>query len=327
MCKEMFIYQIYILLGIILTLVLHPFVLKILIKLKARQTLRKEGPAEHKFKEGTPTMGGLSILIPIIILTLAFSKFSIESIAIILTVIGFMMIGFIDDLLIVIKGKNDGIRPKVKLALQILVSILFAVYLIYSGHETVTNIPFTNMSVNLGLFYIPFIVFVMVAETNAVNLTDGLDGLASGTMAIAIIPFIIMLYFLNSGDGFTDASIIMGSVCIGSCLGFLWFNSHPASVFMGDTGSLPLGGIISILAIVSNNELWLIFAGFVFLIEALSVTIQVLYYKKTKKRIFLMSPLHHHFEKLGWKETKVTARFYLIGIIASLITVIGSILI
>ena len=321
MANKLFIFQIYILLGLISTLIICPYVIKTLKKFKARQILRLEGPSEHKVKQGTPTMGGIAIFIPIFILTLVYADFSQEAIVLVLTVLGFFTIGFIDDMLIVIRGKNDGLSPKLKLGLQILTSILFGLYLITHGHSTAINIPFSEIAIDIGIFYIPFIVFVMTGTSNAINLTDGLDGLAAGTTAISLMPFVIMLSY--GADPLSYAGMCMSLVCIGSCLGFLWFNSYPASVFMGDTGSLALGGLVSSMAIIGNNELWLPFAGFIFVIETLSVIIQVTYYKRTKKRIFLMSPLHHHFERKGWRETKVSFRFYVVAMIASMITISG----
>jgi phospho-N-acetylmuramoyl-pentapeptide-transferase len=322
MQNKLFIYQIYILLGLISTLVICPYIIRLLKKFKARQTLRLEGPSEHKVKEGTPTMGGISIMLPVFILTVTLCNFSLESIVLSAVVFCFFLIGFLDDALIIVRGKNDGLRPKLKLGLQLLASLLFGLYLLYSGHRTILNIPFTGNSIDIGLLYIPFMVFIMTGTSNAINLTDGLDGLAAGTTALSIIPFIIMLGYTGSGN-LDTAAIAMGAVCIGTCTAFLWYNSYPASVFMGDTGSLALGGLVSAIAVVGNNELWLAFAGFIFVIETLSVIIQVLYYKRTKKRIFLMSPLHHHFEKKGWKETKVSFRFYIIGLLACLISISG----
>lgn len=321
MKHTLFIYQIYILLGLISALIVCPFVISNLKKFKARQTLRLEGPSEHKVKEGTPTMGGIGIFIPVFILPLIFCNFSQEIVVLLLTILGFFLVGFIDDMLIVIKGKNDGLRPKLKLLLQIIISALFGFYLINSGHSTTLNIPFTSSVVDIGILYIPFMVLVMTGTSNAINLTDGLDGLAAGTTAISLIPFIVMLSYLNTPMSF--AAMATGLVCIGTCIGFLWFNSYPASVFMGDTGSLALGGLVSALAIVGNNELWLLFAGIIFVIETLSVIIQVTYYKRTKKRVFLMTPIHHHFEKKGWRETKVSFRFYVISLIAAMICISG----
>lgn len=319
MGTKIFIYQVYILMGLISGLAIFPTVIKLLKQFKARQTLRKEGPEEHKVKQGTPTMGGVGIIIPVLILTILVCKFSIESLVLCTTVFAFFLIGFIDDALIVMKGKNDGLRPKLKLALQILASLFFGFSLNYLGHSTTLNIPFTSTSLDIGYLYIPFLVFVMTGTSNAINITDGLDGLAAGTTAINLFALVIMLAF-TTPTNMTFAGIVMGLVCIGACLSFLWYNSYPAEVFMGDTGSLALGGLFSALAIIGNNELWLPFAGFIFVIETLSVIIQVSYYKRTKKRIFLMSPIHHHFEKKGLRETKISFRFYLVSVIASLIT-------
>jgi phospho-N-acetylmuramoyl-pentapeptide-transferase len=315
---------VYILMGLISSLIIIPFVISSLKKFKARQSIRKEGPEEHKVKEGTPTMGGIGILIPIFILTPIICSFSLESIVLTLTTAGFFGVGFADDLLIVMKGKNDGLRPKLKLLLQIIISALFALYLYSTGHSTSLNIPFLTMNFDIGLLYFPLLVFVMTGTSNAINLTDGLDGLAAGTTAISLAPLVFMLgYSLTTPNPLSYAAFTLGLLCIGTCLGFLWFNSYPASVFMGDTGSLALGGLVSSVAIVGNNELWLPFVGFIFVIETLSVIIQVAYFKRTKKRIFLMSPLHHHFEKKGWRETKVSFRFYIVGLIASLVSLLG----
>lgn len=322
MYNKMFIFQFYILLGLISTLIISPYIIKTLRNFKAGQKLRPEGPSEHKTKEGTITMGGIAIFLPVFILTLVLCNFSTESLAIILVIFGFFMVGFLDDMLIITRGKNEGLKPKIKMLMQIIISLIFGVYLYVNGHKTSLNIPFTSLYIDIGLFYIPFLIFIMTGFSNAINLTDGLDGLAAGTTAISILPMVIILSF-SEPNNLSSAAITCGLICIGTCIGFLWFNSHPASVFMGDTGSLALGGLFSMLGIVGNNELWLVITGIIFVIETLSVMIQVFYFKRTKKRIFLMSPLHHHYEKKGWKETKVTYRFYIIGIIASLLSVSG----
>lgn len=319
MSEKLFIYQIYILMGLVSGLAIFPFMIKMLKQFKARQTIRKEGPEEHKVKQGTPTMGGIGIIVPVLILTLFICRFSTESLLLCFTVFCFFMIGFIDDALIVMKGKNDGLRPKIKLVLQILSSIIFGLGLQYLGHKPIINIPFTNTFIDIGLLYIPAMAFIMTGTSNAVNLTDGLDGLASGVTAISLISLVVMLAFSNPSN-MTFAGIVMGLVCIGTCISFLWFNSYPAEVFMGDTGSLALGGLFSSLAIIGNNELWLPFAGIIFVLETLSVIIQVSYYKRTKKRVFLMTPIHHHFEKKGLRETKISFRFYIVSLLAALFT-------
>lgn len=316
-----FIFCFYILIGILSSLLVSPYLFKILKFIKAKQTLRKEGPQEHAVKQGTLTMGGIIIFLPVFILVPILCNFSKESLIIVSSIFLFFMIGFIDDLLIVLKGKNDGLRPKLKLLLQILFSLIFSFLILNNGHNSYINIPFINSKIELGYLYIPFIVFIITGTTNAINLTDGLDGLAGGTVAIALIPFTIMLCFNESA--FSNSSIITGLVCIGACIGFLWFNSYPAEIFMGDTGSLALGSVLSILAILGNNELYLPIIGIIFVIETLSVIIQVAYFKRTKKRFFLMSPIHHHFEKKGLKETKISIRFYIVTIIGSLIALSG----
>lgn len=319
MSEKLFIYQIYILMGLVSGLAIFPFMIKMLKQFKARQTIRKEGPEEHRVKQGTPTMGGIGIIVPVLILTLFICRFSTESLLLCFTVFCFFMIGFIDDALIVMKGKNDGLRPKIKLVLQIFSSIIFGLGLQYLGHKPILNIPFTNTFIDIGLLYIPAMAFIMTGTSNAVNLTDGLDGLASGVTAISLISLVVMLAFSNPSN-MTFAGIVMGLVCIGTCISFLWFNSYPAEVFMGDTGSLALGGLFSSLAIIGNNELWLPFAGIIFVLETLSVIIQVSYYKRTKKRVFLMTPIHHHFEKKGLRETKISFRFYIVSLLAALFT-------
>jgi len=313
-----FIFCFYILIGILSSLLISPYLFKVLNFIKAKQTIREEGPKEHSIKQGTLTMGGIIIFLPLFILIPIFCNFSKESLIIIFSIFLFFLIGFIDDLLIILKGKNDGLKPRLKLFLQILSSIIFSVLILNSNHSSYINIPFINSKIELGYLYIPFIIFVITGTTNAVNLTDGLDGLAAGTVAISLFPFILMSYFTQ--NDFSYPSIVTGLICIGTCIGFLWFNSYPAEIFMGDTGSLALGSTLSILAILSKNELLLPIVGVIFVIETLSVIIQVTYFKKTKKRLFLMSPIHHHFEKKGLKETKITIRFYIITIMSSLIS-------
>lgn len=311
-----FIFSFYILIGILSSLIISPYLFKLLKLLKAKQILRKEGPQEHSIKQGTLTMGGIIIFLPIFVLVPILCNFSKESLIIVFSIFLFFIIGFIDDLLIILKGKNDGLRPKLKLLLQIVFSLFFCFLIINQGHDTYINIPIFNTKLELGYLYIPFIVFIITGTSNAINLTDGLDGLAAGNVLIALIPFTLMLN--GSNNNFSYVAIITSLICIGTCIGFLWFNSYPAQIFMGDTGSIPLGAILAIVAILGNNELWLPIIGIIFVVETLSVIIQVLYFKKTKKRFFLMSPLHHHFEKKGLKETKISMRFYIVTIISSL---------
>jgi len=306
-----------ILLGLGATLAVGVPGIRWLHRLKFGQAIREEGPESHKAKAGTPTMGGVLFLIPALLVTLLFYGFSPQAIALVLLVASFTAIGFADDYLIILKKDNKGIRPRYKFGLQVLAAALYALWLYFSGHQSYVLVPFSNTSFDLGLFYWPFIVFILAGTNNAVNLTDGLDGLAAGTVAIACVTFCAML-FLNGAEN--TPAFTLAALTVGGCLGFLWFNGHPAKVFMGDTGSLGLGGVVAGVAIAGHLELWLAVVGVVFVAEALSVMLQVLWFKRTGKRIFRMSPLHHHFELGGWKETQVVMRFYLVGMIAALIS-------
>lgn len=283
----------------------------ILKKKQFGQFIREEGPQAHLAKAGTPTMGGIAIVagitVGIIFGCCATGNFSAESIAIILTMFAFGIIGFIDDYNKIAKKQNEGLTPKQKLALQILFGVALAVFMMLkSGTEVF--IPFAKIYVDFGWFYIPFVVFVEVAMANAVNLTDGLDGLASSNVAIVAVAFVIMGMSLIPGGN--EPMTIAGQAIFGGCFGFLMLNKYPARIFMGDTGSMALGGVLSATAIVAHMEWLLPIAGLLFVIEALSVIIQVTYFKKSGgKRIFRMAPIHHHFELGGWSEIKVVIVF------------------
>ena len=222
--------------------------------------------------------------------------------------VGYGFIGFIDDYIIVAKKDNTGLKPGVKFLLQSILAVAF--YIMYSSHNPTTLwIPIFDISFDIGFLYFFLIFFMFTAETNAVNLTDGLDGLCAGQMIIALIPFIVFAYLANA------LNLVYLLVLVeGALLGYLYFNKHPAKVFMGDTGSLALGGLLAAVAMVLKQEILLILIGFVFVVEVLSVIIQVTSFKTTGKRVFKMAPLHHHFEKSGWKETQVVHRFWLVGI-------------
>ena len=275
------------------------------------QFIREEGPEAHKSKAGTPTMGGIAIVLGITIAIL-FSGFltgdwGAEKIAIILTMLAFGIIGFIDDYNKIAKKQNEGLTPKQKLALQILFGVALAVFMMLK-EGTMVFIPFAKVYVDFGWLYIPFVVFVEVAMANAVNLTDGLDGLASSNCAIVGMTFFVVGYSLMQEQ--CEPMIIAGQAIFGACVGFLLLNKYPAKIFMGDTGSMALGGVLSATAIVGHMEWLLPIAGLLFVIEALSVIIQVAYFKKTGgKRIFRMAPIHHHFELGGWSEVKVVLVF------------------
>lgn len=296
-------------LGALLTKYLIPF----LEKKQFRQFVRDEGPESHKKKTGTPSMGGLAIITATIICTvvvaLVAQRLTIQIVAVLLAMVLFGSIGFIDDYEKAVKKNNLGLSPKQKIIMQLGFSLAFGVFAMFFSGVAIGGseiwIPVFDITVDLGYFYLPFVVFVMVAFSNAVNLTDGLDGLASGVTAL------VALFMVIGGTtfGFMDQSILFGAVA-GGCLGFLMFNKNPAKIFMGDTGSMALGGVLSAGAIIMKLEFLLAIAGLIYVIEALSVVIQVAYYKRTKKRIFKMAPIHHHFELCGMKETKVVIMFW-----------------
>lgn len=287
-----------------------------ILRAKAGQNIREDGPQSHLSKAGTPSMGGIAIIIGAVAASLgagiACGGKLPDMLIILFVFIGFGFIGFFDDYLKVIKKNNLGLRAYQKFGLQIVISVALAVFLAnYSESSTFVYIPVADTYVDFGIWYIPFIVFVVLAMTNAVNLTDGLDGLASGVTALVTLFFSVagMTYGLASGSYFCAA------VC-GACLGFLVFNKNPAKVFMGDTGSLALGGGLAAAAIVMKMELFLPIAGLIYVIEALSVVLQVGYFKLTNgKRIFKMAPIHHHFEKCGFKEVQVVIAFWIFTVL------------
>ena len=286
------------------------------LRRKAGQNIREEGPESHFSKAGTPSMGGISIIIgacaAALIAATVYGTDISELLIILFVFIGFGLIGFFDDYLKVIKKNNLGLKAYQKFGLQIIISVALAVFLAnYSDGSTNVYIPVADTYLDFGIWYIPFIVFAVLAMTNAVNLTDGLDGLASG------VTVFVSLFFSVAGIsyGIFSGAYFCAAVC-GACLGFLVFNRNPAKIFMGDTGSLALGGGVAAAAIVMKLELLLLIAGLVYVIEALSVVIQVGYFKISGgKRIFKMAPIHHHFEKCSYSERKVVAGFWIFTII------------
>ena len=296
------------------------FVIKELKKLKVRQSEREDGPESHLSKQGTPTMGGIIMIISVVITTIIAyiynKELALKMIPIMLASIGFGLIGFIDDYKKVVLKNTDGISPKAKMFGLLIISILFVVYLTHFLHiDTVTLIPFLKTDISLPIYiFIPFMILVMLATTNAVNLTDGIDGLAT-SICLIIIASLSVIGILYSVP---EISMI-GSIACGACLGFLLYNLNKAKVFMGDTGSLYLGGLISCMAIYLKMPLILIIIALVPVCETLSVIMQVAYYKRTKKRIFKMTPIHHHFELSGWRENKIVRVFSLITLILCVI--------
>lgn len=298
--------------ALVLTLVVMPVLIPFLHKIKFGQSIRKEGPKSHMAKTGTPTMGGIVfVLVPILVmLILDYKAFATpEMLIVVFAYLGYAFIGFLDDFLIVVKKNNDGLKPSVKFLLQSVLAVVFYICYTYVA-DTSIEIPVLHLSLNIGILYF-FLVFIMfTAESNAVNLTDGLDGLCAGTSLIAIAPFII--FSLLKGQH--DLAMFLLAVS-GALLGYLRFNLHPAKIFMGDTGSLAIGGLLAATAMVLKQELLLIIIGGVFLMEVLSVIIQVTSFKLTGKRVFRMSPLHHHFELGGMKETQVVLMLWCIALV------------
>ncbi|MBQ6500969.1 MAG: phospho-N-acetylmuramoyl-pentapeptide-transferase [Mogibacterium sp.] len=284
------------------------------------QFIREEGPQAHLSKAGTPTMGGIAFIIGITaaMVVSMFMKGSMtsEKIAILLSMFAFGAIGFIDDYNKVAKKQNEGLTPKQKLILQLVFGIALAIYMMTKAGTTML-IPFFGRTVDFGIMYIPFVVFIEVAMANAVNLTDGLDGLASSTSSIVACTFAIVGMTVHGGN---EPMAVAGQAVFGALLGFLLYNHYPAKIFMGDTGSMALGGVLSAMAIVGHMEWLLPIAGLIYVIEALSVIIQVTYFKKTGgKRVFRMAPIHHHFELGGWHETKVVRVFCLFTFVCCVI--------
>ena len=292
---------------------------------KAGQNIREDGPQSHLSKAGTPSMGGIAIITAAAVVSIAAGLVMdgdvSDTLLMTAVFVGFGLIGFFDDYLKVIKKNNLGLRAYQKFGLQVLLSAGLAAYIAAFTHgSTSVYIPIADVYVDFGIWYIPFVIFVMLAMTNAVNLTDGLDGLASGVTALVSLFFAVagMIYSMVSGAYFCSA------IC-GACLGFLLFNRHPAKVFMGDTGSLALGGGLAAAAITMKLELLLPIAGLLYVIEALSVILQVGYFKLSGgKRIFRMAPIHHHFEKCGFSEVQVVIAFW---IFAAICCVIGFVMI
>ncbi len=302
--------------SLLLTLLVMPKLIPFLHKIKFGQSIREEGPQSHKAKTGTPTMGGIVfVIVPIFVMLVLNLKAFLtpEMLIVIFAYLGYACIGFIDDFLIVVKKNNDGLKPSMKFLMQSVLAIVF--YFAYiSIAETTIQIPVFHMAVELGFLYFILIFFMFTCESNAVNLTDGLDGLSAGTSLIAIAPFVIFALLQKN----TDLAMFLLAVS-GALVGYLKFNVHPAKIFMGDTGSLALGGLLAATAMILKQEILLIIIGGVFVIELLSVVIQVTSFKLTGKRVFRMSPLHHHFELGGMKETKVVLMFWCIGFLFAIL--------
>lgn len=298
-----------------LVLCTGPLLIPELHKLKFGQSIREEGPKSHQAKSGTPTMGGIMIILAIVIATVAAAPLTPAVLLALFITLGHFVLGFLDDYIKVVKKRNLGLKAKQKMLGQILIAIVtIIVGTRVLGIDTTIWIPIADINLDIGVGYYFLVLFVLVGTSNAVNLTDGLDGLASGTVAIASGAYALVCYM----TGHFDLALFCVAMMM-ACVAFLRFNAHPAKVFMGDTGSLALGGAIAAVGILTHTEILLAVIGFVFVCEALSVIIQVISFKTTGKRVFRMSPIHHHFELGGWKETKVVFVFWMVGLVASVV--------
>lgn len=312
--------------GFILVVLAMPKVIPFLHKMKFGQVEREEGLESHKSKNGTPTMGGIVFVIAAILGAFIVNFNNLldpELILATIVLVGYSAIGFVDDALIIVKHSNKGLPPLAKLLAQIALAIIcyfFAMNFI-PDFTSVITIPLLDINIDMGYLYPALILVMFAGESNGLNLSDGLDGLATGLSMVAIAPFII---FSIMTKDYTLASY--ATAMVGALLGFMMFNYHPAKIFMGDVGSLGLGGFLAILAILTKQELLLILVGGVFLMETLSVIIQVVSFKTRGKRVFKMAPIHHHFEMLGWSEQQVTISFWFIGFICGILSIVIGVL-
>lgn len=288
-----------------------PIMIPVLARLKAGQVIRSDGPERHLGKAGTPTMGGLLIIAAVIVASLAIGGKSKEVALCLAGMVSFGIVGFCDDYIKVVLKRSLGLRAREKLIMQFFFSMLFGIYLVYGlSRGTEITVPFTGTLLDLGYFYFPFIIIVFMSAANGVNLTDGLDGLAAGSTFIVAIGFALVAIATSHSQ-----LVVFAAALAGGCLGFFVFNRYPARVFMGDTGSMALGGAVASLAAITRSEIALVLLGGIYVIETLSVMLQVASFQLLGRRIFLMAPLHHHFELLGWKEQKVVRVFWLVTLI------------
>jgi len=325
--------------AFLLCVIFGPSLIRLLASHKVgEKTSRKHAPTLEQFhgnKAGTPTMGGILIVVSILISTLLWARLDNSYVWLALAATLWLgIIGFIDDYIKLVREDVRGLRAANKFVGQVVVGLIVAVFLYFSSSETtMLHFPFfKELVVNLGIFYVPFVIIVIVGSSNAANLTDGLDGLAVGCLTMIAATYSIMSYVTGHfklsaylGVPFIPQAAEITVFCaaiVGASLGFLWFNSHPATVFMGDTGALALGGAIGAVAVLIKKEILLVLVGGVFVVEALSVILQVASFKLRKKRIFLMAPLHHHFQLKGWPESKITIRFWIVSAVLSLLTLV-----
>lgn len=312
--KSVFAVMIGFLSSVTLGLVLIPF----LKRLKVGQRISIFVKETHQKKEGTPTMGGFIFIIPTLVMTLLLVisgklEFTINLAIVLLVFAGYATIGFLDDYLSIKKKNNEGLTEYQKLFGQVLIALIFFFLYMKKGGHTSLIVSTLGINIEMGWFYGVFILFILVGASNAVNITDGLDGLAGGLSAIAFVAFSLISIMV----GFEELGVFT-FILAGSLMGFLIYNTHPAKVIMGDTGSLALGGVMASVAILTHREVTLLIVASVFVIETLSVILQILWLRLFKKRLFLMSPLHHHFEKLGWKETDIVKLFWVVGLVLTM---------
>ena len=314
--------EIYFCIAFVITAIIGKLIIPILKNLKVGQNERADGPRSHLRKQGTPTMGGIMIIITILVLSIAYSFLNskFKMIPVLLASVGFGIVGFIDDFKKLVLKNTEGLNPKLKMFGLLVIATIYTLYLVrVLNIGTDIAIPFFNISIELPVWlYIIFTIVVMLGATNAVNLTDGVDGLSASVLAIITGTLSIIAFRLNSVEISIFASIVSGA-----CAGFLIYNVYKAKVFMGDTGSLLLGGVISSVAIYLKNPLILVIIAIIPVIETISVILQVLYFRTTGKRLFRMSPLHHHFELSGWRENKVVAVFSFITLLACMLGILA----
>ncbi|MFR4808776.1 MAG: phospho-N-acetylmuramoyl-pentapeptide-transferase, partial [Peptostreptococcus anaerobius] len=304
----------------ILVMVMGPFLIPVLHKMKFGQTVRDDGPQSHLKKNGTPTMGGVMFMVAITAVTLLRAGINANVLMALLCMLGFGLIGLMDDLVKIKMTRSLGLTAKQKILLQVILAFAVSYYqykVVGDGSQFI--VPFVQAEINIGIAYIPFMMIVVLGTVNAVNLTDGLDGLASGITAIVALFFTIFAFIVVQNVEISQ----FAAATLGACMGFMWFNVNPAKVFMGDTGSMALGGAVTAFALFTNSALLIPIVGGIYFAEALSVIIQVLYFKKTRKRVFKMAPLHHHYEQCGWPETKVVFIFWLVAALLAIIGVVA----
>jgi len=312
---------------LLICFIFGPRIIEALRRLKIEQTVREDGPASHLKKDGTPTMGGVFVILSIVIAMLLWTDFSNIRVWLVLgALVAFGLVGFLDDYLKVTRHNSDGLPPWAKLAFQFVIALTIMLILYNNGQEEMTflYLPFfKNHVLDMGVLWIPFGVLFIMAGSNAVNISDGLDGLLAGLLILVFLTVAVLAYLSGHfafseylGIPFIPGSGELMVLClavIGALIGFLWFNTHPAEVFMGDVGSLSLGGVVAVIALMIKKEILLFIICGVFVLEIASVIIQVVSFKLRKKRVFKMAPLHHHFELSGWAESKVVIRFWILG--------------